>query len=79
MKLKPYQYKLLRFMFTGKKEGIDIKILLSCISPEVFQKSLDKFIETIYDEMNLLIAVTKNEKDFYFISKENIPENIKIL
>ena len=70
-KLRPVDYKLLRFILTGKKEGIDIHTLCHFITPDVIQNRLDQFL-TDMNTAGVVLGILPSGKDFCFISKSDL-------
>jgi hypothetical protein len=68
MKIKPAWYKLIRFALTGKKEGLDLKIILKYMPQERVAALIKKFTDEL-EKNNLEIGISLDEKDFYLIEK----------
>ncbi len=68
MKIKPVWYKLIRFALTGKKEGLDLKIILKYMPKERVAALVKNFTDEL-EKNNLVVGISLDEKDFYLIEK----------
>ena len=70
-KLKPYSYKLFRYVLIGEKDGIDVKVICDIVPPDIIHKKIKLFVDFL-EKNKLVVGVLKGEKDFVLISVDKL-------